>query len=97
MIQKIANFIKYFPKEGFVYLFCVLIHFVSPHLYVHFCTPVSWKGLFMSQFLVISPHCQLIRWAINFSGHVLNNLWVFLISCFVHKIINISNPLCTTK
>lgn len=96
MIKKLTYFLICIHKEVLIYFFCVLVHFVTPHLYVHFCTPSSWKGLFMSQFMVISPHCQIIRWSIGFSGRVLNNIWVFIISCFIRKIIHICNPFSTT-
>lgn len=97
MIQKIIKQVKIIPNEVFIYLICVIVHFISPHLYVHFCTPASWKGLFMSQFMVISPQCQLIRWAFSFSGFVLDNIWIFIITNFIRKIIIMSNPFSITK
>jgi hypothetical protein len=85
-------YLNMIPKEVYIYILCAIVHFITPHLYVHFCTPATWKGFFLSQFMVIAPHCQSIRWSIGFSGLVLNNIWVFLISWFVAKIIKISTP-----
>ena len=87
MNNNITNFFYSIPKEINIYLICTNAHYVTPHMYVYFCTPGSIYGILMSQFMVITPHCQCIRWTLTFSGYVLNNLWFLFMSLLLNKVL----------
>lgn len=69
-----------------IYLLWVVVHFVSSHLYIRFCSPSTFTGFLMSPFMAAAPHCQALRWAIYNGGNNIVSMWlilgVWLMSCF---------------
>jgi hypothetical protein len=67
-----------------ILLFCVwiLIHHIVSNLYAELCAPKTLFGLFITPFIVSSPHCSSMRWLINNSIMFIENGWI-LASIFV--------------
>ena len=70
-----------------IYLLWMVLHYVSPHLYVHFCVPLTFQGFIMSPFIAPSPHCQALRWAIYNGGNTIITTWVVLGTWIMQKLI----------
>jgi hypothetical protein len=58
------------------YLSWIFIHYVCSQLYIYFCTPCTWYGIFMSPFLAMTPQCTAFRWIIYEAGNVLYAMWL---------------------
>lgn len=61
-----------------VYFFWIGIHYLSAHLYTHFCTPKTVLGFLLSPLLVPSPQCKAIRWLLFNGSNVIDNMWLLL-------------------
>lgn len=72
-----------------VYLLWIILHYISPHLYVYFCVPLNLRGFLMSAFIAPSPHCQAIRWTIYNGGNTIIGMWIFIGTLIVKKLIPI--------
>jgi hypothetical protein len=73
-----------------IYFLWICLHYFSAHLYVKFCVPNSIVGFFMSPFMIITPHCQGLRWIVYNAAHIINNMWI-LIGAWIYSIIWIIN------
>ena len=73
-----------------LYITWVIVHFVASHLYIHWCVPVTILGFLMSPFLVPSPQCQALRWAIYNGGNSINAMW-FLFGVWCMKLFKVIN------
>ena len=70
-----------------IYLLWIILHYISPHLYVYFCVPPTIRGFIMSAFIAPSPHCQAIRWTIYNGGNTIIAMWIFIGTWIVKKLI----------
>ena len=84
--MQILDMVKKIPNEAIVYMISFLIHYIAPHLYVHFCVPYTVSGFFLSQFMVITPQCQCIRWSLSVSSYLLNNMWILIATMILMKV-----------
>ena len=66
----------------------ILLHFVTPHLYVYFCTPATIMGFAMSPFIATTPHCIALRWSIYNSGSVITSMWMLVGTWCIRKMLN---------
>jgi hypothetical protein len=69
-----------------IYLFWILIHYISSNLYSHFCTHLSLVGLFLSPIMAISPQCKALHWLTVNSIVNINNMWVAITGWIMLKI-----------
>ena len=76
----------YIPTLVFVYIGVSLLHFACANLYPYLCTPLSFMGLFMTPFMVVTPHCLAIRWVIDWTGNQICNAWIWLGGYLVYYI-----------
>lgn len=60
------------------YAFCISAHYICAHLYATWCTPYTIYGFILSSFLVASPHCTGLRWAIFNGANQINIMWAFV-------------------
>lgn len=61
-----------------LYSMFTVVHFSSVHLYAYICVPFTLKGVFMTSFMISTPHCNALTWAIQFTkGHIVN-MWILL-------------------
>lgn len=84
------NFItvtNYMFMASAIYLVWILIHYISAHLYVQFCTPLSFTGFLMSPFVVSAPHCRALRWSINNGASSIDAMWILLGTWMCSKLI----------
>jgi|LakMenE18May11ns_1017448.scaffolds.fasta_scaffold9225428_1 hypothetical protein len=70
---KISNELK---KIICIYAGWILLHFIASHLYTYLCVPMTWSGFILSPFMVATPHCQGLRWAIYNGGLTIANMWL---------------------
>ena len=73
-------------KASGIYLLWICLHYFSAHLYVKFCVPDSLIGFIMSPFMIMTPHCQGLRWIVYNAGSVINNMWI-LIGAWIYSMI----------
>tara|TARA_Y200000002_G_scaffold16458_1_gene12841 strand:- start:3026 stop:3352 length:327 start_codon:yes stop_codon:yes gene_type:complete len=61
-----------------VYFMWIFIHFISVHLYINFCVPLTLYGFISSPFLVPAPHCYGLRWLMNNGSDNIIAMWSVL-------------------
>ena len=59
-----------------IFLFWLIVHYFSAHLYVYFCTPITVIGFVMSPVLIPAAHCQALRWLIYNGGNSIIAMWL---------------------
>ena len=74
----------YVPHIVFVYLALSITHYVSSNLYPILCTPLTITGFIMAPFIVVTPHCQGLRWVIHYTGDQIRNTWIWVGSYLVY-------------
>jgi len=61
-----------------IYLLWIVLHYACSHLYVYYCTPMSFVGFITSPLVVPLPHCHAFRWIIYNGGNSITNMWIIL-------------------
>jgi len=61
-----------------VYLFWIVLHYISAHLYASWCANLTLVGFLLSPFVVPAPHCQAFRWVINNGSNSITAMWIAL-------------------
>jgi hypothetical protein len=89
MINTIKKIIKFIITTTGVFFFWIIMHYIASHAYIYFCVPESLTGFLLSPFLVPTPHCSLLRWAIQQGGENINLMWI-LLSAWIVKALTIS-------
>jgi hypothetical protein len=73
--EKTTYYVTMFIELCGIYLMWIILHYLSAHLYVAWCTPMTIIGFLLSPFVVPAPHCQAFRWVIvNGSNHI-TTMW----------------------
>ena len=73
-------------KVSGIYLLWIFLHYFSAHLYVKFCVPNTIFGFIMSPFMIMTPHCQGLRWIVYNAANIINNMWI-LIGAWIYSMI----------
>lgn len=73
-------------KISGIYLLWIFLHYFSAHLYVKFCVPNTIIGFIMSPFMIMTPHCQGLRWIVYNAANIINNMWI-LIGAWIYSMI----------
>jgi hypothetical protein len=84
---KIINFGVELVQVIGIYVIWILLHYISAHLYAHFCTPISVIGFILSPFMVTSPHCIALRWVIVNGSETIQNMWISLGIWIITKLV----------
>ena len=58
------------------YFSWIAIHYICSQLYIYYCVPFTWYGIFVSPFLSLSPHWNAVRWIIYEAGNILYGMWI---------------------
>ena len=61
-----------------IYSAWIVIHYFAAHLYIYYCVPDTFAGLFFSPFWIPTPHCSLLRWAVYQGGETISLMWLCL-------------------
>jgi|SaaInlStandDraft_7_1057024.scaffolds.fasta_scaffold98174_1 hypothetical protein len=80
------NFLKNIWDIIKIYLFWILVHFVSSNLYCYLCTNLSIMGFLISPFIVMSPHCKALMWLTTNSITNINNMWLVFATWLITKL-----------
>ena len=89
-MEKIKLCIVYINNLSGLYILWIILHFISAHLYVHYCANMSVYGVIMSPILVAAPHCKALRWAIYIGAQTIENMWIVLGTWICSKIMIIT-------
>jgi hypothetical protein len=73
-------------KISGIYILWIGLHYFSAHLYVKFCVPNSVVGFIMSPFMIMTPHCQGLRWIVYNAANIINHMWI-LIGAWIYSMI----------
>jgi len=73
-------------KVSGIYLLWISLHYFSAHLYIKFCVPDSVIGFIMSPFMIMTPHCQGLRWIVYNAANIINHMWI-LIGAWIYSMI----------
>ena len=87
-LDSITEFIKTgLPAIG-VFLIWMVIHYITPRLYIYLCGPLTILGFILSPMASTMPHCKALRWLFTVSADNLNAMIVLLgtwfVSIFMH-------------
>lgn len=47
-------------------------------MYPYMCCRPNLLGFIMTPFMVVTPHCEAMRWVIHYSGDQIRNVWIWL-------------------
>ena len=83
-------------KVSGIYLLWICLHYFSAHLYVKFCVPSTITGFIMSPFMIMTPHCQGLRWIVYNAANIINHMWI-LIGAWIYSMIWIIGKQQTTE
>ena len=62
-----------------IYLFWILLHWVSVQFYQYMCVPRTfWGFVFGTAVASQMPHCKTALWTVTHSSTVISNMWVIL-------------------
>ena len=86
-LNNMYDFITKIKSPIIFYLGWIFIHYVCAHLYIYYCAPTTWYGIFISPFLSITPQCNAFRWVIYETGNVLYGMWVAISSWSVANLL----------
>ena len=77
-LEYLSGLVSTFVRMFGLYATWIFVHYIAAHCYVHWCVPATLIGFMASPFLVPSPHCQALRWAIYNGGNSINATWFLL-------------------
>ena len=84
----IPNIITNEAKNIIVFYFTwILLHHVASHVYSYLCTPNTMIGFLYSPFMVVTPHCQAIRWVLYEGSNVITTMWITMGTYFTSKVL----------
>tara|TARA_B100001175_G_C19366536_1_gene569684 strand:+ start:249 stop:695 length:447 start_codon:yes stop_codon:yes gene_type:complete len=66
------------PGVMLVYFGVIFVHFICSNIYPTMCCPWTFWGFIMSPFMVVTPHCEGLRWVIHYTGEQIRNYWIWL-------------------
>lgn len=91
VIKKTAIGTTPYIKKAFavssIYLFWILLHFITAQMYVRYCAHPSLYGLLISPFLISAPHCAAMRWVFTKGGTLIDGMWILLGTWLCSKVI----------
>ena len=73
-------------KVSGIYLLWISLHYFSAHLYIKYCVPNTIIGFMMSPFMIMTPHCQGLRWIVYNAANIINHMWI-LIGAWIYSMI----------
>jgi len=74
-IKDMANFVF---QITYIWIFWIIVHWVTAQLYQHFCAHRSFVGFFTMVFLTPAPHCKALWWTMGVSRDNIIQMWVVL-------------------
>lgn len=77
---------KMFTDYISIYVLWIIIHYISSHLYVKFCTPNTFYGFLLSPFLTSTPYCKGLSWIIYNGNNNITTMWLSLGSWITCKL-----------
>lgn len=70
-----------------LYLFWIVLHYLTAQLYVQYCAHPSFWGFITAPFLVSAPHCMAMRWIFSKGGTLIEGMWIILGTWLCSKLI----------
>ncbi len=87
-MNAIKSGLNYISSPTGIIVLWIFLHFVTPHLYVYFCTPATLMGFVASPFIATAPHCIALRWCIYNSGNIITSMWMLIGAWLVRKLLD---------
>ena len=87
-MNAIKSGLNYISSPTGIIVLWIFLHFVTPHLYVYFCTPATLLGFVASPFIATAPHCIALRWCIYNSGNIITSMWMLIGAWLVRKLLD---------
>lgn len=73
-----------------IYILWIFMHYISSHLYIHWCVPATIFGFIISPFIIPAPHCVGLRWMIHHGGNSIIAMWSIIGVWILGRIIPIN-------
>lgn len=77
MFSSLKPYTLWFHVTG-VYTLYVVVHFVTPYVYVRLCTPWTLMGFLASPLMAPAPHCRALRWTFLHTASNIDTMWLVL-------------------
>jgi hypothetical protein len=84
----LTDVLNYLTSPVGIFVLWIVLHFITPHLYVYFCTPATVFGFAVSPFVAAAPHCMAFRWVIYNGGTMITTMWMVIGGWFIRKLMN---------
>lgn len=76
-------------KIVLMYFGITLGHFIASNMYAKMCAPLSFMGYLMMPFIIVTPHCNALRWVIQCTGEQIGKTWIWFGGYLVLHVTNI--------
>ena len=73
-------------KAIIMYIFWIISHYISSHLYVKLCTPMTIQGFLLSPLYACTPHCKALQWIAQTGSNSIHAMWVIIGSICVDNL-----------
>jgi len=86
MIYTLSEYSQYIFKNmlsllykpvGF-YLLCISLHYLTVHIYMNMCVPLTIFGFIGSPFIMLNPICSGLEWITHNSLIIISNTWMWV-------------------
>jgi len=84
------------PTIVCLYFGIVLAHFACSNIYPTWCCNNSLYGFIMTPFMIVTPHCEALRWIIHYTGEQIRNVWLWIGGYLIYYITSIVTQYFTT-
>ena len=83
------------PTVVSVYFGIVLTHYVCSNIYPLWCCKLTFFGFIMTPFMIVTPHCEALRWIIHYTGEQIRNVWLWIGGYLVYYVTSTITPYLT--
>jgi hypothetical protein len=78
VIPEAKPFIASVYRIAGLYMFWILLHYVTAQFYVKYCANPTFYGFLSAPFLMSAPHCMAMRWVFAKAGTLIEGMWVLI-------------------
>jgi hypothetical protein len=75
-MESVYSFSNIIVRSFGMYMVWIMVHHTASQLYAKSCASTTCFGFLLSLFIIPSPYCQALRWAIYNGGNSIGVMWV---------------------
>lgn len=71
-------------KSFGMFILWIMVHHIASQLYAQSCASTTVYGFMLSLFIIPSPYCRSLRWAIYNGGNSIGVMWI-IGGCYIMR------------